>query len=129
MNITQLTTDQVSSLGNDELADVRDRPAYKATVVENRNVISDEEHRTALHLRALHYAAEDDIEIRQKQPEHKQGGPPPSLEGFIAFSGLSPPDKAYNWVDCYTCLVAAYASSPGLDYATVSRTPIPTPTD
>ena len=88
MNITQLTTDQVSSLGNDELADVRDRPAYKATVVENRNVISDEEHRTALHLRALHYAAEDDIEIRQKQPEHKQGGPPHRLKASSPSPGF-----------------------------------------
>ena len=56
-----------------------------------------------------------------------QTGRPPSLEGFIAFAVLSPPDKADNWVDCDTCLVAAYASSLGLDYATVSRTPIPTP--
>jgi len=106
MNITQLATDQVSSVGNDELADVRDCPAYNATIVKNCNVIRDEDHRTARHLQALHYDAEDELKIHQKQPEHKQGGHP-SLEGFIAFSGLSAPDKAYNWVDCDTCLVAA----------------------
>ena len=57
MNITQLTTDQISSLGNDELADVRDHSADNATIVENRNVINEEEHRTARNLRALHYDA------------------------------------------------------------------------
>ena len=128
MDLTQLKTNQVTSLSNEELANLRDRAAYNATIVENRNVISDGAHRIARHLRSLHYAAEREIENRQKQPDDMRGGAP-SLKGPTAFAELSLAGKIYNWVTCDTCLVATYARSVGLGYADVSRTPIPTLTD
>lgn len=113
---------------------MRDRAAHNAAIIENRSVIGDHAHRTARHLRALYHAASREIEHRRKpkqkhshlQPDPEQDGAP-TLEGFIAFAGLSPADKTYNWVDSDTCPVARYADSLGLDYIDVSRMPIPTP--
>ena len=127
MDLTQLTTHRIANLSDEELADLRDHAGHNATIIENRNVISDDAHRTARLLRALYHASKHEMENRQQQPDHRQNGTP-SLEGFIAFTERSPGDKVYNWVDCETCLVARYARSLGLDYAHVSRTPIPTPT-
>jgi hypothetical protein len=126
MDLTQVTADQLANLNNEELADVRERAAYNATIIENRTVVSDGAHRMARHLRSLHHAAEREIEPRRTQ-SGKNHGAPATLEGFIAFAELFPAEKTYNWVDCDTCLVAAYARSLGLEYAAVSRTPIPTP--
>ncbi len=91
MDFTQMTSDQVTSLSDEELADLRDRAAYNAIIIENRNVISDGAHRIARHLRSLHYAAEREIENRQtskqihrqKQPDDMHDGAP-SLEGLVA---------------------------------------------
>ena len=76
MDLTQLKTDQVTSLSNEELANLRDRAAYNATIVENRNVISDGAHRIARHLRSLQYAADREIVSRQIQPVDMLGGAP-----------------------------------------------------
>jgi hypothetical protein len=127
MDFNQLTTDQLAELSDEDLADLRDLARHNATIIENRSVISDDAHRTARLLRALHHASEHEMENRQRPPDNGQNRSP-SLAGFIAFAELFPADRSYNWVDFQTCPVAKYAQSLGLNYADVSRTPIPSPT-
>jgi len=123
MDFSHLTAGAVAGLNDDELADVRYQAAYNAAIIENRNVIDGAARDTARRLRSLSHAAGREQEKRRRQPEPEQ----PSLDGFIAFAEQSPPDKAYDWVNCDTCLVAAYARSLELNYADVSCMPIPAP--
>lgn len=125
MDITRMTPDQMDGLSDAELSDVRARAAYNAAIIENRSVVSDGAHRMARHLRALYHAAKRALEHRETVEKLRRDIP--SLEGFIAFAEAQPPDRPYNWIDCDTCLVAAYARSLGLVYADISRLPIPTP--
>ncbi len=86
-----MTANQVTSLSDEELADLPDRAAYNAIIIENRNVISDGAHRISRHLRSLHHAAEREIKNRQtskkihhqNQPDDMHDGAPP-LEGPVA---------------------------------------------
>ena len=125
MDITRVTLDQLDGLSEADLSEVRAKTAYNAAIIENRGVVSDSAHRMARHLRALNHAARR--VMAQRETVKKVRRNIPSLEGFITFAEGHPPDRPYNWIDCDTCLVAAYARSLGLVYADISRLPIPAP--
>ena len=75
MDLTQMTADQVTGLGDEALTEMRDHADYNAAIIENRNVISDGAHRIARHLRSLHHAADREIESRRKQPDGPMARP------------------------------------------------------